>query len=368
MSPVCTTPTPAGTARLSKAGLSSERTASLVNAAKRESERFTTLDHTAIVAALQNPQLQADADQASAACMRLRVLCREARVAHAVSNLGACDIMAYTMTQHQGEPAVVLQALAVVVNLCAEHDDMEAATALWPVEVRRQAAFRCGLLGAVVEAMQRHTDQRAIQEMGFMAVNAIAYGDDSAASERKSAAVGCGALGCIIAAIDALEATVQDAWHLNSIEVGKGTLVALCDGSREHRRKAMGLGAQKQWFERFGSPPSSALVQSSPQDVRTDTARRNEAKFAAESEEPSPSAREHPGRETRASQRSAAAASVGGSSPREKVVAMRAAMQRTERRLEQQAAKLAAAEEELSAADAVETQQGTAAEAMRLDA
>ena len=81
---------------------------------------FSSMEPAALLAAMQNPELQADVDQSSAACMQLRVLCREEFNARLAGDLGAADIINYTMLHHKDQPAVQLQGLAVIVNLCVE--------------------------------------------------------------------------------------------------------------------------------------------------------------------------------------------------------------------------------------------------------
>lgn len=332
-------------------------------------DRFSAMEPAAVIAAMQNPQLQSDADQASAACKRLRVLCRHDGSAQLCSQLGACEIVHFTMQQHPDDPAVQLQALAVFVNLCAAGPEGSE-------DERRKLSFQSGVLRSVLAAMEKHTANRAIQEMGFMAIYAICYGDDEEAVNRKAQAITLGALRSIVAGIIALETTEQDAWHLGSIQSGKTTLMLLCDDSRENTRKALQLGAKKSWFEWSNESTSlfasmSALQQQATNRRGAHSAREHERAVASSREasqsfrerkfeddvpgEPASEQREHPGRDSaRLSGGNCSSAASPSKSPRDKVEILRAAMQRTERKLEQQASKLAAAERALAETDGAE--------------
>lgn len=128
-------------------------------------KEFKAMGPAALLAAMQNPRLQADADRTRAACKQLRVLSLDDEKAEQCSDLGVCDVLNFTMFKHARQPLLHLQALATLVNVCTGSPTTDAAA----LERRRALAAKSGVLSSVITQMAVHSDDVALLELGSIA-------------------------------------------------------------------------------------------------------------------------------------------------------------------------------------------------------
>ena len=193
--------------------------------------RVFAMDPAAVIATMQNPDYQKDADLMCAACKQLRVLCREDEHCMMCDTLGAAGEVARTMTTYRALPDLQQQACAALINLCSARR----------VEPRNHAAEQ-GALNAIVAAMTVHIDYPQIQEMAVIAIQNIIIGQDANDKMRKDRAVEAGALEAIVEAARRYEEMPS------VLDQGTATLRLLCSKDKDLRRRAEELGAKKDWL------------------------------------------------------------------------------------------------------------------------
>jgi hypothetical protein len=320
------------------------------------------MEAAAVLAAMQNPELQADAEQVAVACLRLRVICREDRGCATCDQFGVSEVVYHTMAKHIEAPAVQLQGCAVFANLCAGEN----------LQARRDRAVVSGALRAVVHAMARHSDYRTLHEIAVIALQNICYGSDPTGAARRAAAVESGAVRALVESIEMFEDGLQDAYHQRAIDNNEATLELL--GVLPDRQDS---GGRSSFMGRLRKGGASLLGYPNPNPQRADATPRSadlasavaetqqddgspgsaagaegggigEEAMAAEiklvPEEGSATPRtEHPGRLSRP-----ATARAANLSP-EKVERLRTVLANTEKRRDQLVATLAEAEEALQA-------------------
>jgi len=134
------------------------------------------------------------------------------------------------------------QACAALINLCAgESFD------------RRDHAAQSGAIVAIVSAMKTHIEYPGIQEMAFVAVQNICFGNDANGLSRKELAVEKGCLNAIVDAIKKYEDTPS------VLDQGAATLRLLTSKQPLLKAKAMEAGAKKQWLVSSGGGLSARI-------------------------------------------------------------------------------------------------------------
>jgi len=198
-------------------------------------EMVLQMDAPAVIATMQNAEYQNDAALMSAACKQLRVLCRKDEACIVCDKLNAAELICATMSRHVGAATVQQQACAALINLCAGESFG-----------RRDRAVSSGALPAIVDAMNTHLEYPGIQEMAFVAIQNICFGNDAKGTARKEQAIKAGAFEAIIAGILKFEDTPS------LLDQGSATLRLLCNKNQLLKVQAMNAGAKKEWLKSSG--------------------------------------------------------------------------------------------------------------------
>ena len=125
---------------------------------------------------IKDPVYAAHAPSIELCLKQLRVLCRDDRTCDQCDKGGANDTIVAIMHDHAQSVTVLIQSCAVLINLCAG-DSFE----------RRDHAAMAGALPAIADAMRKHIGSPILQEMSFVALQNICFGNDSNGASISSA-------------------------------------------------------------------------------------------------------------------------------------------------------------------------------------
>lgn len=173
-----------------------------------------------------------------ACCKRLRVLCREPDNCKLCDEAGSCSAVVSAMGALPTQPAVQLQALAALVNLCSGESNEHRANAV-----------NAGAMQGIVGAMNALSADAEVQEMACIALQNCCYGEDEHAVVRRRAAASQGALEATMAAIRQHEASSP-----TLMEVAVATLRLMVHRADDIRERAKELGAAPDWIKPIVQP------------------------------------------------------------------------------------------------------------------
>uniref|UniRef100_A0A7S3AJR7 Armadillo repeat-containing protein 8 n=1 Tax=Haptolina ericina TaxID=156174 RepID=A0A7S3AJR7_9EUKA len=139
------------------------------------------------------------------------------------------------MHDHAQSVTVLIQSCAVLINLCAG-DSFE----------RRDHAAMAGALPAIADAMRKHIGSPILQEMSFVALQNICFGNDSNGADRKAKAVEIGVLK------DIVQAMTKHSDVDSLVEQGSSTLRLLVGKDKSAKQKALDAGANPKWLKTGG--------------------------------------------------------------------------------------------------------------------
>ena len=128
---------------------------------------LASLSVEALLRTINLPEYFSHVESVEMCFKQLRILCREDDTCVECDRLGANEVVISTMRAHIASEMVLTQACAVLINLCAGES--------WE---RRDRAQQGGAVPTIIQAMQRHPNSAILQEMSFVAMQNICFGND----------------------------------------------------------------------------------------------------------------------------------------------------------------------------------------------
>ena len=195
------------------------------------------MDAAGVIEALKNiaaGKNSNDHETATACCKRLRVLCRDTAGRQDCERLNAAAVMISAIDALEPlNEMLALQALAALVNICAERD----------VDSLRDLAVNAGALRVAVRAIDEHCHTNMqVSEMSCLLVRNLCCGKDDNVLERRKQAANAGVI----------EASIKAMGVYENEPIAQNIIIALrlvVDRLPELRTRATNAGAKADWVK-----------------------------------------------------------------------------------------------------------------------